>query len=134
LCPAGISEDSTLFYSNQLKGPTGWDVEIRRARPEDGPSQLVGRVDRSSVPGDPNFFGPVLSPDGKWLGMPLLDGVTTNLFALPADGGAMRRLTDFGSRAVLITRRISWSPDSKYIYASVADVDSDVVLLDGLLR
>ena len=56
------------------------------------------------------------------------------VFALPADGGAMRRLTDFGSRSVLITRRISWSPDSKYIYAAVADVDSDVVLLHGLLR
>ena len=135
LCPAGISEDSTFFYSNQLTGPNGGsDFEIRRARPEDGPSsQLLGRVAGSRVPGDPNFFGPVLSPDGKSLGMPLVDGATTNLFALPAEGGAMRRLTDFGSRSVLITRRISWSPDSKYIYAAVADVDSDVVLLDGLL-
>ncbi len=135
-CPAGILEDSTLFYLSQRKGPNGgWDFEVRRARPEDGPSsQLLGRFAGASVPGDPILYGPVLSPDGKWIGMPLLDGATTNVFALPAGGGAMRRFTDFGSRSVLITRRISWSPDSKYIYAAVADIDSDVVLLDGLLR
>jgi hypothetical protein len=30
-------------------------------------------------------------------------------------------------------RRVSWSPDGKYIYAAVADTDADIVLLDGLL-
>jgi hypothetical protein len=35
---------------------------------------------------------------------------------------------------VVIVRRVSWSPDGKYIYAAIADTDADVVLLDGLLQ
>jgi hypothetical protein len=46
----------------------------------------------------------------------------------------MRQLTDFGERSVLIVRRVSWSPSGKYIYAAVADIDADIVLLDGLLQ
>jgi hypothetical protein len=34
---------------------------------------------------------------------------------------------------VVIVRRVSWSPDGKYIYAAIADTDADVVLLNGLL-
>ena len=45
----------------------------------------------------------------------------------------MKQVTDFGERAVDIARRAAWSSDSRFIYAAVADVDSDVVLLDGLL-
>jgi hypothetical protein len=29
---------------------------------------------------------------------------------------------------------VSWSRDSRSIYAAVADVDADVVLLNGLIR
>ena len=76
----------------------------------------------------------IVSPDGRWLALPLTDGTTSNIWALPADGGALRPLTDFGDRAVTIVRRISWTSDSRAIYAAVADVDSDVVRLDGLLR
>jgi Tol biopolymer transport system component len=65
---------------------------------------------------------------------PLSDGATSNLWAIPADGGAMRPLTDFGQRPILIARRISWSPDGKYIYAAVAETDADIVLLDGLVK
>ena len=75
----------------------------------------------------------VLSPDGKWLAAPFLDSGTTNLWAMPVNGGPMRQLTDFGQRSVKIIRRISWSPDGKYIYAALADAAADVVLLDGLL-
>ena len=39
----------------------------------------------------------------------------------------------FGDRSVLIARSVSWSPDSQHIYAAVADVRTDVVLLHGLL-
>ena len=46
----------------------------------------------------------------------------------------MRPLTDFGDRSVIIGRRVSWSPNSRFIYAAVADTDADIVLLDGLLR
>lgn len=66
--------------------------------------------------------------------MPLLDGATSNIWVLPASGEAMRPLTDFGDRSVMIARRISWSPDGKYLYAAVADRDADIVLLDGLLH
>jgi hypothetical protein len=45
----------------------------------------------------------------------------------------MRLLTDFGDRAVVIGRRVSWSRDSKFTYAAVADTDADIVLLDGLI-
>jgi hypothetical protein len=34
----------------------------------------------------------------------------------------------------VIARRISWSPDSGFLYAAVADTDADIVLLNGLLR
>src|SRR5262249_31029501 len=56
-CPAGISDDSTLFYTKQLKAKWRWDFEIRRARPENGPSEFLGCAAGSSVPGDPNVFG-----------------------------------------------------------------------------
>ena len=58
---------------------------------------------------------------------------TSNIWGLPTNGGPMRPLTDFGDRSVVIARRVSWSPDSKYLYAAVADTDADIVLLDGLL-
>jgi len=74
-----------------------------------------------------------LSPDEKWLALPLVDGETSNLWALPVDGGPIRQLTNLGGRPVVIARRVSWSPDAKHIYAAVAEPDADVVLLDGLL-
>jgi eukaryotic-like serine/threonine-protein kinase len=133
--PASLSSDSTLYYLTQSKGLNGgWDYEIRRARPEEAPSQLLARVAGERVPVAPALFQPVLSPDGKLLAAPLLDGTTSNIWAIPAGGGAMRPLTDFGHRNIMIGRRVSWSPDSKYIYAAVGEMDADVVLLDGLLR
>jgi serine/threonine protein kinase len=48
--------------------------------------------------------------------------------------GAMRAVTDFGDRATVIARRVSWSPDGQHLYAAVADTDADIVLLDGLVR
>jgi hypothetical protein len=45
----------------------------------------------------------------------------------------MTPVTDFGDRTVLIARSFSWSRDSRHIYAAVAETQTDVVLLDGLL-
>ena len=42
--------------------------------------------------------------------------------------------TDFGDRATVIARRVSWAPDGQHLYAAVADIDADIVLLDGLVR
>jgi hypothetical protein len=91
---------------------------------------LVSRAP-ASRPAPSNFHA-LLSPDGQWLAMPLADGVTTNLWALSTADGQWRQLTDFAERHVIIARRIASSPDSAYIYASVSELDSDIVMLTGL--
>jgi Tol biopolymer transport system component len=109
------------------------DPEIRRADPEDGESVLLGVVSASRVQVQYRLFNPALSPDEGSLAMPLRDGDTTNLWLLPTAGGPMKAVTDFGSRSVLIVRRVSWSADGRFLYAAIADVDADVVMLHGLL-
>jgi eukaryotic-like serine/threonine-protein kinase len=128
-------DGSALYFAKLLINTNGIvDHEISRARPENGPSEVLARVTGSRAPVNRRYLLPVLSPDGKWLTMPLSDGGTSNVWVLPTDGGPMRPLTDFGDRSVVIARRVSWSPDSKYLYAAVADTDADIVLLAGLLR
>lgn len=130
--PVSLASDSTLYYANQLKSLNGgWEYEVRKARPETAASQILARVAGSRVPVDTALFQPVLSPDGKMLVAPLTDASTSNLWAIRADNGLMRPLTDFGTRSILIARRVSWSPDSKYIYAAVAEMDADIISLDG---
>ena len=85
---------------------------------------------RSRVPFWPT--GHALSRDNRWIAVPLKDGATTNIWAIPTSGGPFRQLTDFGRRAILIARQVSWSPDGKIIYAAVAESDADIVLLDGI--
>jgi Tol biopolymer transport system component len=75
----------------------------------------------------------VISPDGRYLATSLVDGATTNLWVVPTDGSPMKPTTDFGERAVIIVRSTSWSADSQFLYAAVADIQTDIVLLDGLL-
>ncbi|MGH9254076.1 MAG: protein kinase domain-containing protein [Vicinamibacterales bacterium] len=129
-----ISPDgSALYYAKILtQAAAAWDLELRAASPENGPSRVLGRVSGSRVPSGSANFQALLSPDGRWLAMPLLDGSTTNLWAISTDTGEWRRLTDFGERNVMIARRIAWSRDGRHLYASVSDVDSDVIMLAGL--
>jgi Tol biopolymer transport system component/DNA-binding winged helix-turn-helix (wHTH) protein len=129
--PESLSPDgSTLYYYNSVDNAFG--IEIWKARVNE-PSKLLARIPGSRLPFDGFVWQQVLSPDGNWLAAPFQGGGTTNLWAMPVDGGPMRQITDFGQRSVMIVRRISWSPDGKYIYAAVADTDADIVLLDGLL-
>ena len=112
----------------------GSAAEFCRASPEDGPAEVMARVIGERIPGAP---GPlvgfaVLSPDQKWLATSLIDGATTNLWALPTSGGAMKPLTDFGDRPTLISRSISWSADSQNLYAAVAESQTNIVLIKGL--
>ncbi|MEP6471848.1 MAG: hypothetical protein ABJC28_07510, partial [Acidobacteriota bacterium] len=109
----------------------GSDHEVRAATPENGPSRVIARIPARRIP-PWQLVHPVISPDGKWLAMPLTDGLTTNLWALSTSDGALRQLTDFGSRATFIVRRVSWSADGKSIYAALGEGDADVVLLRGL--
>jgi Tol biopolymer transport system component len=65
--------------------------------------------------------------------MALKDRGTTNIWAIPTDGGPYRQLTDFEQRPILIARQVSWSRDGKFIYAALAESDADIVLLEGLI-
>ena len=105
--------------------------EIYKANPENGAAVIVAKYARSQVPFWPT--GHALSRDGGWIAVPLKDGATTNIWAIPTSGGPFRQLTDFGRRAILIARQASWAPDGKTIYAAVAETNADVVLLDGII-
>ncbi|MCA1652117.1 MAG: protein kinase, partial [Acidobacteria bacterium] len=98
--PAPTADGSALYFVNPLTKTNGIvDHEIRRARPENGPSEVLVRVAGSRVPVNRRLLVPVLSPDGKWLTMPLTDGTSSNIWVLPTEGGAMRPLTDFSGRS-----------------------------------
>jgi hypothetical protein len=112
----------------------GLHDEICRAAPPDGPAEVLARFPDSRVPLAPRIWSHAsLSPDERWLGLPLIDGATTNIWLVPTDGKPMRPVTDFASRPVFIARWVSWSPDSRHVYAAVADMDIDVVAFSGIL-
>jgi Tol biopolymer transport system component len=125
---AVASNGSAIYYSPQIST----QGEIRKAQPEDGPEQPFVRVALSRIPLIPQGYA--LSPDDRWLTMPLRDAGTTNIWAFPTDGGPARQLTDFGRSPILIARQVSWSPDGKFIYAAVVEADADIALMDGMLR
>jgi Tol biopolymer transport system component len=132
---SALSPDgSTLYYVIERPAVSGGsDYEIRAASPESAPSRVLARIPAQRIP-QWQLVHPVVSPDGKWLALPLTDGFSTNIWALPTDGGAMRQLTDFGDRPSYIARRVTWSTDGKSIIAALGLGDADVVLLRGLLR
>jgi serine/threonine protein kinase len=112
-------------------GSVEW--EIRRASPEDGPSDVVGRIAGSRIPFSPLYIHLALSADGQKIALALQDGATSNLWGLSTADGAWRQLTDFGDQPTLIVRQVSWSPDGQYLYAAICKYDSDIVMLDGLV-
>jgi Tol biopolymer transport system component len=130
-CDAAVpapAPDGTLYFV-----PLTWHNanEIYKATPEDGPEAvLVTRYPASRVPLWPHGFA--VSPDGRSLAVPLKDRGTTNIWAIPTDGGPYRQLTDFGQRPILIARQVSWSRDGRFVYAAVAESDSDISLLEGV--
>ena len=128
------SDGSTLYYSMPLQNQNGIQgYDIRAASPENGPAKTLARIPGTRIP---IWQGPhpTVSPDGKWLALPLNDSFGTDLWLISTKDGSMHRITDFGERRTYIARRVSWSSDSKYIVASVGDGDSDIVELDGLLK
>src|SRR5574341_1590213 len=78
------------------------------------------------------IVNPSLSSDGHWLALPLTDGFATNVWAVSTAAGQWRQVTDFGDRATMIARRVSWSADGRSVVAAVSDGDADIVLADGL--
>jgi Tol biopolymer transport system component len=108
-------------------------LEVRRAPLGNDHSEMLARIAGQRTPVTVLNFHVMPSQDGEWLAMPLTHADKSNLWIIPTAGGSLRQLTNFGKRPIVITRRVSWSPDSKYLYAAVAESDSDVVLLNGLL-
>lgn len=130
--PAIGPDGETLYYLIQLPVVTGGsDVEIRVAKPESAPSRLLARIPATRT-APWLAFQPVISPDGRWLVLGLLDEAVTNLWAVSTSTGQLRQLTDFGQQPTFITRRVSWSSDGRFIFAAVGQGDSDVVFLDGV--
>jgi eukaryotic-like serine/threonine-protein kinase len=129
--PALSPDGGTLYYTIELPAVSGGaDYEIRAAEPEDGPSRVLARIPATRIPGW-QLVHPVISPDGRWLSLPLTDGVTTNIWLLSTETGDLQPVTDFGDRATFIARRLSWSTDGRYIFAAVGEGDADIVLIDG---
>ncbi|HEX9302843.1 MAG TPA: protein kinase [Thermoanaerobaculia bacterium] len=130
---SAVSPDgSTLYFV--VEKPTvsgGSDYEFHAASPESAPSRVIARIPARRIP-PWQLVHPVISPDGKWLAMPLTDGLATNIWALPTAGGEMRQLTDFGQRPTFIARRVSWSVDGRFLFAALGEGDADVVLFRGL--
>ena len=131
--PAISRDGSALYWLVELLAGSGLaDYEIRTARPEDGPARTLARIPASRVP-IWLMMQPVISPDGKWLALPLVDNGTSNIWAISTADGTFRQLTDFGRRATFIARRLSWSSDSRSIFAALGEGEADVVLLAGVV-
>jgi serine/threonine protein kinase len=127
-------DGKTLYYSFERPLVDGTpEFEIRAAAPESAPFRVLARIPASRVP-IWQIVNPALSPDGKWMAQALTDGFTTNIWALSTTTGDWRQITDFGERTTFIARRVSWSSDGRSILAAVGEGDSDIVLLEGLLR
>jgi hypothetical protein len=130
---APIEGSGVFYYGRRTERGSVWDWEICRTPLAGGEPEIVARIPRSRLPVSPDFIQGALSPDGQWIASPLIDGVTTDIWLVPTEGGAMRPITNFGDRQTLIARQVSWAPDGRSIYAAVAETTTDVVLLEGLL-
>jgi Tol biopolymer transport system component len=131
-----VVNDAVKYISNRVTGSRSfgrWSGESELLKvADDGSVEGLARVPGTRVPVLPMLFQPQLSPDATRLAVPLIDGATTNIWSIPADGGPLGPLTDFGSRSILIARSISWAHDSRSIVAAIAEIETDVVLFDGL--
>jgi Tol biopolymer transport system component len=125
-------DGKTLYFVHRPRSDSlGFiqDFEICSAAVSGGSSSVMARVSSGRVPlGRHDLFQPFLSPDSRWLAVPLMDGASSNIWVLPTSGGPMWALTDFGERPIMIARSVSWSADSRYVYAAVAEFEGDVVL------
>ncbi len=134
--PAALAPDGSALYSLSTfrAGSGGVTLALRRSAPESAQPETMARILANRAPYKIAMLQPVISPDGKWLALALTDHGTTNLWAYPTVGGEPKKLTDFGSRSLEIVRRVSWSPDGKFIYAALAEIDADIVRIEGLTR
>lgn len=133
MSPAVASDGSGLYYLKTERNANGLlDYQVRVARPETGPSNLLALIPGSRVPHWQGLH-PVVSHDGKLLALPLNDAFGTNVWVMSTEDGRLRRVADFAPKRTFIARRLSWSSDDRYIFAAVGEGDADIVLLNGLL-
>jgi serine/threonine protein kinase len=129
----GVHEGTLYFGVERALMDGRPEIEIQALPLAGGPSRVIKTLHASQVALAQGPFNPALSPDGRWLAMPLTDGFTTNVWALSTEDGRWRQVTNFGDRAVFIARRVSWSADGRSILAAIGEGDADIVLLDGLI-
>jgi Tol biopolymer transport system component len=129
----GVHGSTVYFLEEHALMDGRPEFEIRAAPLGNGPPRTIRTIRAARVASWQVPFNPTLSPDGKWLAMPLLDGSTTNIWALSTDDGRWQQVTNFGDRAIFIARRVSWSADGQSIFAAIGEGDADIVLLDGLI-
>jgi Tol biopolymer transport system component len=130
----GLHESTVYFLVERGLMDGRPEFEIRAAPLGDGAARVVKTLDASRVAPWQVPFNPALSPDGRWLAMPLADGLTTNIWALSTEDGRWQQVTDFGDRPVFIARRVSWSADGRSIIAAIGEGDADIVLLEGAIE
>jgi Tol biopolymer transport system component len=129
--------DGTLFFETLLTSTNGaFDSELRKANPENAEaSTLLGRTGSREVSYDSRLSaGTALSPDGRWLASALLTRATANLWKRPTAGGEKQPVTNFHDNATWIVRQVAWSHDSRFLYAAIANVDTDIISMAGLIR
>ena len=128
--PIVSADGKTVYFSATARN---FNVISKTSLPDGKPTKFAWYAP-TRLPSWPT--GHVLSPDDRWIAVLLKDGATTNIWAIPTDRGPFppfRQITDFGRRPVLIARSVSWSQDSKFIYAAVVETDADIVLFEGIV-
>jgi eukaryotic-like serine/threonine-protein kinase len=130
----GVHESTLYFLVERAHIDGRPEFEIRAAPIGNGPARVIKTIDASRVASWQVPFNAALSPDGKWMAMPLTDGSTSNIWALSTEDGRWQQVTDFGDRAIFIVRRVSWSADGRSILAAIGEGDADIMLLDGLVK
>jgi Tol biopolymer transport system component len=129
-----VSPDGTLYFTMNHPNASGTlDLEVLAAKPENAKPRSLAVISGSRL-STWMIMQPVISPDGKWLAMLGNDGAAINIWELSTTTGQLRHVTDFGSQATFIARRVSWSSDGRSIYAAVGHGEADVVLMNDLAQ
>jgi serine/threonine protein kinase/sugar lactone lactonase YvrE len=127
-------DSSTMYFVKPLRGDNGTqNYLICAAHPEGGPERTLASFPGTRVPVWQGLH-PSVSPDGRWLALPLNDNSGTNIWLVSTADGRMRQVTDFGDIRTYIARRVTWTSDGHYLFAAVGQGDADIVQLGGLLR
>ncbi|MBI2956964.1 MAG: serine/threonine-protein kinase [Acidobacteria bacterium] len=110
--PAWSPDGKKLVY--QALRDERWGLWVQEVD-TDTPARLleVGPV-TTPIPWHPVISQPAWSPDGEWIAFTAGWAASLHIYAVPAEGGAGRRLTEEGSSALMP----SWSPDGRWLFFS----------------